>query len=173
MRPRPLPRATRRAAVTGAVAVAAGLAGCDLTDPGTPGASPTPTPAADPDAALVDAVRAELDELFVLVSTLSDRSPRLRGPLAGLLAAHTAHRAVLAEDGATEDRATEPPPTTVPGGDPAELWAMVVPREQQASARLVDWAVAAQSGTLARLLASMAAGISAHLAAAVPPRAAA
>lgn len=173
MRPRPLPRATRRAAVTGAVAVAAGLAGCDLTDPGTPGTSPTPTTAADPDAALVDAVRAELDELFVLVSTLSDRSPRLRAPLAGLLAAHTAHRAVLAQDEDAEDEDAGPPAVTVPRGDPAELWAMVVPRERQAGARLADWAVAARSGALARLLASMSAGISAHLAAAVPPEAAA
>ena len=38
-------------------------------------------------------------------------------------------------------------------------------RELQARARLADWSVAAESGALARLLASMSAGVASHLAA--------
>lgn len=134
------------------------LAGCDLDPPAAdPPSSSSPTTSADPDTALVDAVVAELDELVVLVTEAADRRPRLAPELAAFAALHQAHRSVLPErDGdATVPRIT---------GSPRAVGDQVRRRELQARSRLADWSVAAESGALARLLASMSAGVAAHLA---------
>lgn len=156
-------RATRRTALGGALAGLVALAGCEE---GRPDADPPePAPAA-PDTALVEAVTAELDELVALVTIAADRRPLLAAGLAPFAALHQAHRAVL------PDRDAEPPRPRV-AGSPREVAWQVLRREAQARNRLADWSVAAESGALARLLASMSAGVAAHLAAsglAGPPR---
>lgn len=156
-------RATRRTALGSALAGLVALAGCEDNRPDADPRESVPT---DPDTALVEAVSAELDELVALVTLAADRRPLLAGGLAPFAALHQAHRAVL------PDRDAEPPRPRV-AGSPQEVAGQVLRREVQARNRLADWAVAAESGALARLLASMSAGVAAHLAAsdlAGPPR---
>ncbi len=159
MRPVPGPRATRRTAIGGALAGAVALAGCDLDPPAAdpPSSSSTATTSGDPDTALVDAVIAELDELVALVTEAADRRPLLAPELAALAALHQAHRDVLPE----RDGDVAVPRIT---GSPRDVGDLVRRRALQARSRLADWAVAAESGALARLLASMSAGVAAHLA---------
>lgn len=149
-------RSTRRTAVVGAVAGVAALAGCDPEPAARPGA----TPEADPDTALVDAVRAELGEVAGLVAAAAGR-PQLRERVTALLALHAAHLEAIEGD--------PPTPSTPPAGPPAQVWATLSARERQLQRRLADWSVRAESGALARLLASMSAGVAAHLAAGVAP----
>jgi len=132
-----------------------GLSGCDLD---RPAAAPTSSStAADPDSALVDAVIAELDDLVALVTAAADRRPLLAPELAAFAALHQAHRSVLPE------REGDPATPRITGS-PQAVGDRVRRREVQAQARLADWSVAAESGALARLLASMSAGIAAHVA---------
>lgn len=160
MRPVPGPRATRRTAIGGALTGAVVLAGCDLDPPAAdPPSSPTtPTTSDDPDSVLVDAVIAELDELVALVTEAAERRPLLAPELAAFAALHQAHRQVLPE----RDGDVAAPRIT---GSPRDVGDLVRNREHQTQSRLADWAVAAESGALARLLASMSAGVAAHLAA--------
>ena len=168
--------ATRRAALGGALATLAAVSACDLAQPvdqpagrtvGRSGdasgdASITPSggvsaPAEDPDAALVDEVLADLGELAALVAAGARFAP-LRAPMRTLAALHAAH--VEALDG--EPFAGRSPGVRFTG--PAEALRRVRAGEQQAQRRLADWSVAAESGALARLLASMSAGVAQHLA---------
>ena len=136
------PRLARRTTL----AVAAGvvvLSGCDDGDPGDP-ADPTGSAAAtaDPDVALVDGVLAELD-----------RAQRIAAAAGAddLVALHAAHLEAL---GATS---TTPLPAPARPRDLAR-------HEQQLQTHLVEAAVAARSGALAALLASMSAAQSQVLA---------
>ena len=134
------------------------MTGCDLGDP--PAADPpsaSAAPAADPDAALVEAVIAELDELVALVTAAAAARPGLAPGLAAYAALHQAHRSTL------PDREGEPARPRI-SGSAGEVADRVRRREGQARRRLADWALAAESGALARLLASMSAGIAAQLA---------
>ena len=172
--------ATRRAALGGALAALAAASACDVAQPsdesgGAPGGAPgtgsasasgtgpgtrSDTPAAtateDPDAALVDRVLAELGEVSALVSAAAGFAP-LRASMRTLHGLHAAHRDAL-EGGPL----TGPSPEAFAG--PAEALRRVRAREQQTQRRLADWAVAAESGALARLLASMSAGVAQELA---------
>lgn len=150
--------ATRRTALGGVLAGALVVSGCDLggadgeSDPAT-----SATPAGDPDAALVDDVVNEVDELLALVTAAADHRPSLAPALATLAALHQAHREALPD---RESTATTPDVR----GTGRQVAGQVLRREAQARERLADWAVAARSGSLARLLASMSAGVAAHLA---------
>jgi hypothetical protein len=146
----PLP-VTRRTVLGGALAGVAVLSGCGTTAPAT-------TPEVDPDDALVDQVVAELDEVLLTVTALAGHR-KLAEPLGPFLALHEAHRAALPEGVPTVD-----PP--LPQGSVQEQYARLLRRERESGARLAGWAVEAESGTLARLLASMSAGIAAHVTAA-------
>jgi hypothetical protein len=171
--------ATRRAALGGALATLAAVSACDLAEPvdqpvGGSGeasgdASLTPsgevagqpsgeasTPPEDPDTALVDEVLAGLGELAALVAAGARFAP-LRAPMRALAALHAAHLEAL--DG-------EPVAGRSPGvrfAGPAEALRRVRAAEQQGQRRLADWSVAAESGALARLLASMSAAVAQHL----------
>lgn len=170
-RPRPVPvpparalttrRTTVAVALAGGAALAGGISGCDIGDPARPGASPGATPVADPDEELLDRARTEVEAALALVAALS-RHRRMATPLAPLLALHTAHRAALAGEG-TPTGTPSPPPLS---GSPGELWTLLLARERTLQRRLAGASVDASSGTLARLLASMSAGIAAHVAAA-------
>ena len=154
---RPTRRSTLGLALGTSVALGAGLAGCDLDD----AASGTRTPAAaaaDPDRALLDGVLADLDARLALVALARSTYPRLQQPLAGLEAMHRAHRDVLSPDPAG---AAGAPPAT--GRTARAALRRVRSDEEAHRTALVEAAVAARSGALARLLGSMAASVAQHL----------
>jgi hypothetical protein len=148
-------------------AVLLGLAGCTAGNPGAP-SSPGPEPgpsategAPDPDReALVRATELTAALLAATRAAGSRVDPGRR-----LQALHRAHLAALREAaGPAPKPAPAPPPPaglrTRAGLRRAEL------RAQRELARLAG---AAGSGALARLLASMSAGIAAHLSVVTPP----
>ncbi len=118
------------------MAVAALLTGCDL-DPGSssqPSAASTP----DPDQRIVADARAVLTALLI-------RLPA-HGATESLVAAHRAQ--LVALDGTAPARTHHPFSRS-----------QVVAHERRAADRFERWAVACANGDLARLLASIAAGI--------------
>ena len=130
----------RRTALTlGAVAIAA--SGCDDGDRSDPAGASSSTPTPDADAALVDAVLADLAraEALALGAGFAD--------LAGL---HRAH--IEALDG--------PEPSSPAGRASRES---VRRAEQRLQKQLVHASVVAESGALAQLLASMSAAVSQRL----------
>jgi hypothetical protein len=114
------------------------LGGCDL-DPGS-SSTPAAVPPPDPDQHIVQAARAELSGLVLRLSaTLGAGS---------LVACHRAQLAALDGD----------PPSTTRRGRPLTP-DQTVARERRAAERFTRWAVTCQNGDLARVLASVAAGI--------------
>jgi hypothetical protein len=112
------------------------------------------------DEALVDKAVAAILEQADLVRSVSDRHLGLAGALAPLLAAHTAHAAVLTTN--EPDRAA----TVAPARESSRAaLARVRRRETMLQAELAGYAADAVSGSLARALASMSASIAQHLAA--------
>jgi hypothetical protein len=164
---RPLVR--RRTAVAGAfggLAAAVLASGCDTGDdlaPPTAGSTrstsaSTSTPADEqtPDQSLVDEVLGDL-AAAVDVLTAARTFRALRKPLAPLVRAHRAHVDVLEGE---IDTGSGP---VVPANAAAAL--LDVRRSERAlQASLVDTAQRAESGALARLLASMSASVTQHLA---------
>ena len=163
---RPLVR--RRTALAGAlggIAATVLAAGCDTGDDlgehdATTSPSPTPSvaeePEQTPDEALVDDVLAQLGAA-VAVLQAARRFKQLRPTVAPLLHAHRSHAEVL--EGDLEDEAPAPRPRRRGRGyrgGPIQ--------RAQLQARLVDAAGRAESGALARLLASMSASTTQHLA---------
>jgi hypothetical protein len=122
--------------VTGVVA-GAGLTGCDL-DPSPAGPVAQPTP--DPDQAIVTSARAELTGLITRLAAGTGT--------AALVATHRIQLAALQGD---------QPPVTVRSRPftPAQT----VAREHRAADRFTRWATTCESGELARVLGSIAAGI--------------
>lgn len=157
---------SRRTAVGGALAAAlAGPAlatGCTL-DPPAPEPSPdAPTePEPDADLVLVGTVLGAIDGAAALLAATTERHPRLAAGLQPLVDAHTAHRGVL--DGAAEVEPDVPSTPTVPGRPPVAL-DRVLRTETRLVGTLREATGAAQSGDLARVLASMAASLTQHLA---------
>ncbi len=148
---------TRRTALGGALVGLATVAGCDDgPSPGelTTGATTAPAKAADTD--LVDEVTSQiLAARGVLLEVRSD-SPKLRQTLRPLERLHGAHlRALDAGDGRVDTNSSA---ASAPG------ITRVRAAEGRLERQLTDAAVAAESGALAGLLASMAAAIAQHLA---------
>jgi hypothetical protein len=129
-------RAFLRAGGIGLVGAVA-LTGCDLDPDGA--AAPSSAPSPDPDQRVVESARRELR---VLVSRLSATGAT------ALVAVHRAQLAALQGD---------PPPTTARSRPLTP--AQTVVREQRAAERFTGWAKTCQNGDLARVLASIAAGI--------------
>jgi hypothetical protein len=155
-------RATRRGAVGGLLGGIA-AAGCDGRT--RPEATPERTPAGgeppeDPDAALVDAVVAEVTEVAGVVAGAARAARALGGELEGWRRLHRAHLVALEADG-------DPGPRRVRGSTP-ELRDLVRRREAALQRRLADAAVAAHSGSLASLLATMSAAVAQRLSAGSP-----
>lgn len=149
------PRLARRTTLALSAGVAAGVAaglvavaGCD-DGTGRRAAAPAATPTPDPDVALVDGVLDELGRALRLASAAG---------MTGLVTLHRAH--IMALDG------TPPAPGPVRRVDAVA----VRRRERLLQAHLVEAAVAAESGPLARLLASMSAAVAQRLAPQVTPR---
>jgi hypothetical protein len=167
--PAPGVAATRRVALAGALGGALALAACDSDGPGAEPSTTSPTstttatePAEDADAALVDDVVAELDELIAFTAAAAAARPEIAAWPTAFERLHRAHRAVLSDD---TGQAEQPAVT----GTPQAVVRLVTRREQAAQRRLADWSLAAQSGPLARLLASMSAAVAQQLA--IPPTA--
>jgi len=143
-------------------------AGCDLGPRTSRTAEPAPTsgapaePGEDADRLLLDDLRALLLGASGLVATTRDTCRELRRPLAPLAALHRAHLAVLDEAGGSDDAIQRPGPS--PERRATEALARVRQREERLRSRLADASVRAGSGEFARLLASMSAGVAAHLA---------
>jgi hypothetical protein len=157
------PAATRRTALAGALGGALATAGCDVDDPAStpsPSAAGTTQTPDDPDQALVDRVVTELDAMIAFTDAAAAARPGIGPWPAAFATLHRAHRGVLSAD------ETDAPTPRIRGNGPA-VARQVTRREQGAQRRLADWAVEAESGTLARLLASMSAAIAQQLSAPV------
>jgi hypothetical protein len=145
-------------------------AGCDTGDDlgeQDPSESRSPSPSAaqepeqTPDEALVDEVLAGLGAA-VAVLQAARRFKQLRPNVAPLLHAHRSHAEVL--EGELGD---EPPAPRA--ADPSAATEAVRSSETQLQASLVDAAGRAESGALGKLLASMSASTTQHLATLPPP----
>ncbi|NYD42368.1 hypothetical protein [Nocardioides panaciterrulae] len=155
------PALGRRTLAAGLVLGVAAASGCDAHRGGTaaaPGVSATP----DPDLALVDRVTGQLTELLGQVNALEARFPSLRSRLRPWRELHTAHLQAL-DAPAPVDGGGAPGDATA--RTPAAAWHELTRHEQLGRRHLADASVAAASGSLARVLAAMAAGAAQRLAA--------
>jgi hypothetical protein len=135
----PLSRRRLLRTVGAATALGTGLlTGCDLDFSSSPSTQPTSRPS--PDERIVLAARAELSDLIRRVSTLPGHRP--------LLVAHREQLAAL--DGHPPSPARRTRAITV---------AQLKVRERRAAASFAHWATTCPSGDLARVLASISAGI--------------
>lgn len=155
---RPVPRRTAltvTAALTGLVA-----AGCtsDPVDPAGPSGAPSAPSATvappDADQVLVDEVVARLTTALSGVVAARQGSPRLRRELGSLERLHLAHLDALGID---ESAVTYAPLRALPRSE-------LLAAEGRLQRFLATAAVRAESGSLARLLASMSAAVAQHLA---------
>jgi hypothetical protein len=140
----------------------AALTGCDLDDL-DPRGSDDPTPAGasgapvDADQQLVDEVSAELIRLGAVIGAAQRRFPKLRTRTAPFRTLHAAHLDALGSGAA-------PPPVTGVLTTAGAALQDIRTQESRLQRRLADWSVAAESGALARLLASMSAAVAQQLA---------
>jgi hypothetical protein len=156
--------------LAGALGIAA-LTACDVDDlrppedEATPTAAPTSsvTPEPDADARLAEDVAYEMSAALVYVEDARRSFPRLGERLRPLLRMHRTHLEVLVPP----DGRSVPAPQ--PSGTPAEALALLFAVEDALQRRLAASAVAAQSGALARLLASLSASVAQHVHAHLPP----
>jgi len=158
---RAMSRRTALGALAGTVLAGVATAGCGTAEsPRTqPDAQPASSPEDDPDTVLLRSVVAEVDEVVALLEAVRRRERALRRRVAPLLDVHRRHRALLAS---TTD--VPPPsgrPRRIPRGKAAAT--EVSRRERRLADRLADAAGQAESGTFARVLASMSASLHQHL----------
>ena len=148
------------------------LTGCSPSDTGggagvtsTPQASSTAAAEADPDQVALDRAVALTEDLLALLAASRPGAD----PGGRLVAMHRVHLAALTTasgPAATSSATASPSPDATPG--PADR-PLVRRREAAAQRELAAMARAARSGALARLFASMAAGIAGHLALGASP----
>lgn len=156
---------TRRTALGCGLLALTAVSGCDLAPNGgagepSHGASPQATPAAgDPDSVVVEQVLDELAATVAMLTSAAQSAPRPRAPLTALRDLHLTHAAALGAHAAAPTPVT---PATPVGGS-AVTRSQVILRERRLQRRLADWSVAAESGALARLLASMSAAVAQHV----------
>ncbi len=147
--------ATRRTALAVAAGVTGlGVSGCtsaSRNDPADPVS--TTAPPVDADQTLVDEVVERLSTALGAVVTAGQDSKPLARELAGLKRMHLAHLEVL---GGSENKMADV--TATPGRRE------VLAAEARLQRFLITAAVRAESGTLAKLLASMSASVTQHLA---------
>jgi hypothetical protein len=164
---RPLVR-RRTALCTPLAGLAAAVlaAGCDNGDEIAPtpssgapsGATATAGATEDqrsPDQVLVDDVLAGLTGAIEVLAQ-ARKAPAIRAYITPLLKAHRRHVEVL------EGELSNPPPAG-PSPDPDAMLRLVRRHERDLHVTLVDAAGRAESGALARLLASMSASVTQHL----------
>ncbi|GAA5128771.1 hypothetical protein GCM10023339_57080 [Alloalcanivorax gelatiniphagus] len=163
---RPLTRRTAVASVGSALAAPAVLSACDIDPPRREGDRSPATAPPPEDSALVAAVVAELVRARSVLEAATLSVPGLTGRLGPTAEAHAAHLEVLV--GAVPDSGVPAPaPPTIA---PAEARALSAVRrsEQRLLREVREGCVAAASGDLARVLASIAASTAQHGAALSP-----
>ena len=152
-------KATRRAVVAAPGVAALGLAGCTADEPASSSSSASPSTTTATEAAVPDPDRVALDRAVAitagLIAGLAEATPVI-DPARRLAAMHAAHLAALQE----AVGASFPPAS--PPGRPLTA-AQLRRRELNAQRELAHLAQEAESGALARVLASMSAGIAAGL----------
>ena len=140
--------------------------GCDLTTSDTSsGAEDVVTSDTDVDETLLASVRATTRATAELVSTTLDQHPALAGSLLALSELHTIHLEAIAGEAEAPplpDTADDVAP--VPPDAPDAALRLVTDHEELLLAALTQGAHEAESGRFARLLASMAAGLTQQLA---------
>jgi hypothetical protein len=145
-----------------------GLVGLGAVAGCSNGSSPThveqarPT-AVTPDVRTATVALAAVREALLAIDETGKRFPATRAPLSGLRAMHTAHERSLAGAVPRAEATTRTAPQRVPGSRAAAL-AQLRASETRLHGTLQTLAVRAQSGDFARLLASMSAAVSTHLA---------
>lgn len=142
---RPVP--TRRAVLTSVAGLGLGVvASACRFDPASSGTEPSgaATPEPTRDDLLLDHARRSVEDLHRSASMLARRHPELRP----LVRVHAAHLRAL-------DAPARRGRSTAPSSAPAALRT----RELAAARDLTDWAVRAESGSLATLFATIAASI--------------
>lgn len=155
--PSPAPRASRRAVLGGGAAAGAGIlavaTGCGAHDSGRAGATAAEpsAPAVDADSDLVTRVVDEIVSVQALAKATGTAFPGLRSLTGPLVALHRAH---LDELGRSADSGNGHVHGTA---DTARE--RLLRSETQLQGRLVDAALAAQSGALAQVFAAMAAAL--------------
>jgi hypothetical protein len=161
--PRPAagPATSRRTTVVGALAGLLAVTGCDLDDLDPRGAeaepdAPPTEQSVDADAELVDRALTRITSADTVLEELVRQHPRLRRELRPLREMHAAHAEVL---GGFLDRATISGPFELP-----QARRLVRRTETGLQRHLTQAAVRAESGGLAKLLASMAAGVAQNMA---------
>jgi hypothetical protein len=155
--PPPAPRLTRRTTLGGALAGVALLTGCDIGSEDPSSGPAPPVGPGDPDTGLVETVADDIAATWQLVESLRRRHDSLRRPLSGVARIHEANLQALGSD-------ARPGRKPAPGGNARQALARLKARELRHQRLLADQAVAAQSGRLARLLASMSAAVAQQLA---------
>lgn len=155
-------RMSRRAAITATLAATAVLTGCDI-DPPTRGSADPTSPAPPPeDHELVLTTVARIAEGEALAEATASAFPELRSQLTALATAHAAHRTLLV-GALPDDEVTESLTPDVPRRARRAL-TRVRSFERQVLRQVETACVAAASGDLARVLASVAASTAQHLA---------
>ena len=152
---------SRRTAVGSALAAPLVLVACDIDPPARDDASPASPPPPE-DAELVPAVVAELVRAEGVLAAAA-AATGLAARLDPLLAAHAAHRELLA-DAVADAELPDASPARVPDA-PDRALAAVRRSEQRLLRQLREACVGAASGDLARVLASVAASTAQHSAA--------
>ena len=147
--------------MVGLVGVTA-MGGCDVDDLRPPEERPpTPSPSEEgepePDQALVESMATAIVRALETVA-VARSFPRLQPFAAPLARTHQAHLRVLVVEGQA------PTPAPVPSSA-GEALTRLKAQEGRLQRELAGAAVDAQSGALARLLASMSASVAQHLAA--------
>jgi len=152
-----LPRRTALAVTAAMTGLAAGA--CTSDDPGEP-SSPTSTsaPPVDADQELATSVAIDISVVGVFVDSLARDFPALRSELRPLRRLHAAHLEAI---GGFDD--SIPAPAPIAGGRAAARGELRR-SEQRLQKQLAAAAVRAESGTLAKLLASMSAAVAQQLA---------
>jgi len=153
---RPL-AATRRTALV-VTAGLTGLAACTTESPDEP-ADPASTsaPPVDADQELVDETAQRIAETNISVQQVGEDFPALRGALRPLERMHAAHLEAVGgfEGSVSTDGAV--------GGGRSQAMSEVLTAQRQLQRALATAAVRAESGTLAKLFASMSAAVAQHL----------
>lgn len=142
------------------------VAACDIDPPPSEDTSGEPVPEPPEDSALVVSVVAAVIAAVDVVTATSATTPALATRLEGLARAHAAHRDLLV--GAIPDSDVPTPAVVSVPARPGAALAAVRRSEQRLLRTLRDSCGAAASGDLARVLASMAASVSQHLASLSP-----
>lgn len=151
---------SRRTTLGSALAAPLALAACDIDPPTRESGSSPATPPPPEDSELVAGVVAALVRAQSVLDAATTAAPTLAARLAPVLAAHAEHLDVLAGAVPEAERPTGEA-ASVPSR-PARALAAVRRSEQRLVREVREGCLAAASGDLARVLASVAASTAQH-----------